>query len=256
MTNLMRWTATIVLGFLAMTASAQQGNNTQLTEDTSQDGDFSNTQTGESDSELGESRYITDLIYTPIRTGPGGDYRIVNKGLPSGTEVTYFGTAEGGVWAEVETKGGTRGYLRAQYLQTAIPRAKQVNSLETQLKNALAKAAQLQAQLDASVEELSSANEDRGTATRDLEATQQELAEIKRISANAIQLDKLTGELTSKLEDVNAQNDLLKLENSRLESRVASNQRLEGVLAVLAGIFLALVIPRLTVKRRRNDGWR
>lgn len=248
MTNLMRWTATIVLGFLAMTVSAQQGNNTQLTQDTSQN--------GESDSELGESRYITDLIYTPIRTGPGGDYRIVNKGLPSGTEVTYFGTAEGGVWAEVETKGGTRGYLRAQYLQTAIPRAKQVNSLETQLKNALAKVAQLQAQLDASVEELSSANEDRGTATRDLEATQQELAEIKRISANAIQLDKLTGELTSKLEDVNARNDLLKLENTRLEGRVASNQRLEGVLAVLAGIFLALVIPRLTVKRRRNDGWR
>jgi hypothetical protein len=37
---------------------------------------------------------------------------------------------------------------------------------------------------------------------------------------------------------------------------VASNQRLEGVLAILAGIFIALVIPRLTVKRRRNDGWR
>ena len=110
--------------------------------------------------------------------------------------------------------------------------------------------------MDSSVEELSSANEDRGTATRDLEATQQELAEIKRISANAIQLDKLTGELTSKLEDVNARNDLLKLENSRLEGRVASNQRLEGVLAILAGIFIALVIPRLTVKRRRNDGWR
>ena len=246
MTNLMRWTATIALGVLAMTVSAQQGDNTEL----------SNTQTGESDSALGESRYITDLIYTPIRTGPGGDYRIVNKGLPSGTEVTYFGTAEGGVWAEVETRGGTRGYLRAQYLQTAIPRAKQINSLETQLKNALARVAQLQAQLDSSAEELSSANEDRGTVTRDLEATQQELAEIKRISANAIQLDKLTGELTSKLEDVNARNDLLKLENSRLEGRVASNQRLEGVLAILAGIFIALVIPRLTVKRRRNDGWR
>ena len=60
MTNLMRWTATIVLGFLAMTVSAQQGDNTQLTQNTSQGGDFSNTQTGESDSELGESRYITD----------------------------------------------------------------------------------------------------------------------------------------------------------------------------------------------------
>ena len=40
MTNLMRWTATIVLGFLAMTVSAQQGDNTQLTQNTSQGGDY------------------------------------------------------------------------------------------------------------------------------------------------------------------------------------------------------------------------
>ena len=42
----------------------------------------------------GETRYVTDLIFTPIRTGPGGDYRIINKGLPSGTEVTYYRTTE------------------------------------------------------------------------------------------------------------------------------------------------------------------
>ena len=82
------------------------------------------------------------------------------------------------------------------------------------------------------------------------------LAEIKRISANAIQLDQLTKELTGKLEDASARNDLLKLENARLEDRVSSNQRLEGVLSLLAGIVIALLIPRLTVKRRRNDGWR
>jgi hypothetical protein len=58
------------------------------------------------------------------------------------------------------------------------------------------------------------------------------------------------------LEDANARNDLLKLENARLEDRVASRQRLEGILAILAGVFIALLIPRLTVKRRRNDGWR
>ena len=82
---------------------------------------------------VSETRYVTDLIFTPIRTGPGGDYRIINKGLPSGTEVTYFGTTEDGVWAEVETRGGTRGYLRAQYLQSEIPRANLLNALEAEL---------------------------------------------------------------------------------------------------------------------------
>ena len=246
------WIAALAVMLYSVAALAQQEEPSQVSDAT----DISESLSTNSEPKTGEIRYVTDLIYTPIRTGPGGDYRIVNKGLPSGTQITYFGTTEDGVWAEVETRGGTRGYLRAQYLQVEVPRANQVNALENELESAQARVSELTAQLDASMDELTSSNEDMGTAARDLEATKQELAEIKRISANAIQLDRLTNELTSKLEDANAQNDLLKLENARLEDRIESREFLYGSLAVLAGIFIALVIPRLTVKRRRNDGWR
>ena len=246
------WIAALAVVLYSVAALAQQEEPSQVSDAT----DISESLSTNSEPKTGEIRYVTDLIYTPIRTGPGGDYRIVNKGLPSGTQITYFGTTEDGVWAEVETRGGTRGYLRAQYLQVEAPRANQVNALEEALEGAQARVSELTAQLDASMDELTSSNEDMGTTARDLEATKQELAEIKRISANAIQLDRLTNELTSKLEDANAQNDLLKLENARLEDRIESREFLYGSLAVLAGIFIALVIPRLTVKRRRNDGWR
>jgi SH3 domain protein len=204
----------------------------------------------------GETRYVTDLIFTPIRTGPGGDYRIINKGLPSGTEVTYYGTTEDGVWAEVETRGGTRGYLRAQYLQTDIPRANQLNALEAELATSRDRASTLQQNLDEAMEQLASSDSTMSSTATELAETRAELDEIKRISGNALQLDELTKELTGKLEDASARNDLLALENARLEDRVASNQRLEGVLSLIAGIVIALLIPRLTVKRRRNDGWR
>jgi SH3 domain protein len=204
----------------------------------------------------GEARYVTDLIFTPIRTGPGGDYRIINKGLPSGTEVTYYGTTEDGVWAEVETRGGTRGYLRVQYLQTDIPRANQLNALEAELAASQERVTTLQQNLDEAMEQITSSDSDMSSTATALTETRAELAEIRRISANAIQLDQLTKELTGKLEDASARNDLLKLENARLQDRVASNQRLEGLLSLLAGIFIALLIPRLTVKRRRNHGWR
>jgi len=204
----------------------------------------------------GETRYVTDLIFTPIRTGPGGDYRIINKGLPSGTELTYYGTTEDGVWAEVETRGGTRGYLRAQYLQTDIPRANQLNVLEAELATSRDRASTLQQNLDEAMEQLASSDSTMSSTAKELAETRAELDEIKRISGNALQLDQLTKELTGKLEDASARNDLLALENARLEDRVASNQRLEGVLSLIAGIVIALLIPRLTVKRRRNDGWR
>lgn len=253
MTWQVTWIAAITMALTTMTTSAQPEETIQTSAQTPE---VSEPAVAESELRTGETRYVTDLIYTPIRSGPGGDYRIVNKGLPSGSEVTYFGTTEDGTWAEVETRGGTRGYLRAQYLQVEIPRARQVSTLENELENERTRASQLEAQLGAYIDQLTSSNEEGGLTAQELEATKQELAEIKRISANAIQLDRLTNELTSKLEDANARNDLLKLENARLEDRVANRQRLEGILAILAGIFIALVIPRLTVKRRRQDGWR
>jgi SH3 domain protein len=203
-----------------------------------------------------ETRYVTDLIFTPVRTGPGGDYRIINKGLPSGTEVTYYGLTEDGVWAEIETKGGTRGYLRAQYLQANAPRGSQVNALEATLAEEVERAAQLQRDLDEAMAQLTSTDSSMSTAARELEQTRETLAEVKRVSANAIQLDQMTRSLTGKLEDANARNDLLKLENARLQDRISSNRTIEVVVLIALGIMIALLVPRLSVKRRRNDGWR
>lgn len=207
-------------------------------------------------AETSESRYVTDLIFTPVRTGPGGDYRIINKGLPSGTEVTYYGLSEDGVWAEIETKGGTRGYLRAQYLQANAPRGSQVNALEATLAKEVERAAQLQRDLDEAMAQLTSTDSSMSAAARELEQTQETLAEVKRVSANAIQLDQMTKSLTGKLEDANARNDLLKLENARLQDRISSNRTIEVVVLIALGIMIALLVPRLSVKRRRNDGWR
>ena len=205
---------------------------------------------------LSETRYVTDLIFTPVRTGPGGDYRIINKGLPSGTEVTYYGLTEDGVWAEIETKGGTRGYLRAQYLQANAPRGSQVNALEATLAEEVERTAQLQRDLDEAMAQLTSTDSSMSTAARELEQTRETLAEVKRVSANAIQLDQMTKSLTGKLEDANARNDLLKLENARLQDRISSNRTIEVVVLIALGIMIALLVPRLSVKRRRNDGWR
>ena len=203
-----------------------------------------------------ETRYVTDLIFTPVRTGPGGDYRIINKGLPSGTEVTYYGITDDGVWAEIETKGGTRGYLRAQYLQSNAPRGSQVNALEATLAEEVARTAQLQRELDDAMAQLTSTDSSMSTAARELKETRETLAEVKRVSANAIQLDQMTKSLTGKLEEANGRNDLLKLKNARLQDRISSNRAIEVVVLIVLGIIIALLVPRLSVKRRRNDGWR
>ena len=66
----------------------------------------------------------------------------------------------------------------------------------------------------------------------------------------------MTKSLTGKLEDANARNDLLKLESARLQDRISSNRTIEVVVLIALGIMIALLVPRLSLKRRRNDGWR
>lgn len=204
----------------------------------------------------GEIRYVTDMVRTPVRSGAGADYRILNRGLPSGTAVTYFSTSEDGVWAEIETTGGTRGWLRAQYLQTEVPIANRFSEIEQALAAATERAELAEGRLR-ETEELA-ANSDEATArlTRDLVATEEELNNIKRISASAIELDRMNQSMAMELEEIKARVDIVKLENARLEERANSNRLLQGIFAVIVGVIIALVVPRFTGKRRRIDTWR
>lgn len=88
-----------------------------------------------------------------------------------------------------------------------------------------------------------------------LEATRAELTEIKRVSAAAIELDMMNQQLVAELESERSEADLLRMENVRLRERITNNQMLDGALAVLLGVILAVIAPRLWPRKRRQDGW-
>jgi len=71
----------------------------------------------------------------------------------------------------------------------------------------------------------------------------------------AIEFDLMNQQLVAELESERSGADLLRLENVRLRDRIANNQILDGALAVLLGVILAVVTPRLWPSRKQNDGW-
>jgi SH3 domain protein len=202
-----------------------------------------------------ETQYISDRILVPVRSGAGGEYRILNRGLPSGTALTVFGPSEDGVWTEVETRGGTRGWVRTQYLQAEPPAALQLADMQTQLQELRSERDRLRDQLSASESEANEAGGEIDSLATELETTRTELAELKAVSGAALELDARTRRLTTDLEEERAQRELLYLENIRLQERIDTNQLIDGALAVLLGVIIAVIAPRLWPKRRRNDGW-
>lgn len=202
-----------------------------------------------------ETQYVSDKVLVPVRSGAGADYRIVNRGLPSGTALLVFAESDDGKWAEIETRGGTRGWIPSQYLQQEPPAALLINDLRVELEQARAERDRVVSQLNQSSTEVDEADETIIGLTTTIERTQAELTEIKRVSAAALDLDLMNQQLVAELESGRSSADLLRLENVRLRERIANNQMMDGALAVLLGVILAVVAPRLWPRKKRPDGW-
>jgi SH3 domain protein len=195
------------------------------------------------------------MVLVPVRSGAGANYRIVNRGLPSGTALLVFSQSDDGEWAEIETRGGTRGWIPTQYLQKDPPAGLLINDLRLELEQVRGERDRVVSQLNQSSTEATEADETIIELQSTLDSTQAELTEVKRVSAAALDLDLLNQQLVAELESERSDADLLRLENVRLRERIANNQILDGALAVLLGVILAIVAPRLWPKKKRQDGW-
>ena len=202
-----------------------------------------------------ETRYISDTLLVAVRAAPENEATIVHRGLSSGTAVLSYAMSEDSEWVEIETRNGLRGWLRAQYLQTEPPASLLIGDMRIELEKMRAERDRLAAQLNESSSEANLADDAIDELTAQLESVSNELVEIKRVSSAAIELDLMNQQLVAELESERSGADLLRLENVRLRDRIANNQILDGALAVLLGVILAVVTPRLWPSRKQNDGW-
>lgn len=202
-----------------------------------------------------ETRYVSDRVLVPVRSGAGSDFRIVNSGLPSGTALMVFGESEDGKWAEIETRAGTRGWMPSQFLQTEPPASLLMNELKLEVEQLRSERDRVVSQLNQRSSAADEADDLISKLKSELDATANELTEVKRVSAAALDLDALNQQLVAEVESERSDADLLRLENVRLRERIANNQILDGALAVLLGVILAVVTPRLWRSKKRQDGW-
>ena len=202
-----------------------------------------------------DTQYISDMVLVPVRSGAGSQFRIVNRGLPSGTALLVYAQSDDGEWTEVETRGGTRGWIPTQYLQKEPPAGILINDMRLELEQVRGERDRVVSQLNQSSSEVDEADETIVSLTTRLESTEAELTEVKRVPAAALDLDLMNQQLVAELESERSDADLLRLENVRLRERIANNQIMDGALAVLLGVILAVVAPRLWPKKKRQDGW-
>ncbi|MBK8973058.1 MAG: TIGR04211 family SH3 domain-containing protein [Hahellaceae bacterium] len=206
-----------------------------------------------SSAALAETQYIDDTLFAPLRSGKSNEYRIIHRGLKSGTSVEVLETDDESGYTLVRTPGGMEGWLLTQYLsKEPIAKIKlekltaEANQLRTQLQQLKTENTELKTQHQNLTNELS------GKLSH-LTTTQEELAHIKQVSENALQLDSKNRELRETNETLKNEVEVLTSENLRLKDRNDQDTMLLGAGLVFAGVLIAVIVPMF--KREKKSSW-
>lgn len=201
-----------------------------------------------------EPVYVSDEVFIVLHAGPGTDYRWIAK-LNPGEKLTPGSAAEDGEWTEVSTDAGTSGWVRSEFLTAEKPAQVRVPELERRVAALQERNTELSADLSATSESREESAEMASTTRAQLEATTEELAALKKTSSRAIQLDTDNRRLVEEVETLRSEVDMLKADNQRLSEKLRSGAFLDGALAVLLGVGITLVVPRLWPRRRSSSSW-
>ncbi|WP_346836918.1 TIGR04211 family SH3 domain-containing protein [Microbulbifer sp. SAOS-129_SWC] len=204
-------------------------------------------------SQSGGTRYITDELHVPMRSGKGNEFRILNRGLPSGTRLTLLEDAPDEGWSRVRTPDGKEGWVRRQYL-VSEPVA------EIKLKKAQADLAhfeKMEGNLGGAVRDLEAKNhklESELAASKDQTTQlQKDLKELKALSADTVALNERHQKLLHQHELLKQKQMMAQAEIQRLSSSDTQRWYLYGALSVCLGGILAMIAPHLRPRRRRSE---
>lgn len=194
--------------------------------------------------------WVDDEIYVPVRSGAGSGYRIVHRGLKSGTQVELLG--EEGDWAHIRY-GDVDGYIGKQYISRSPVAA-------IRLRDATQKAEKLEQQVAALQEQLNQAQSERDRLSGENQELQgsltsrgQELDKLRDVAADPLRLDQANRRLNEELSMLRSDLDQLKDENTMLRNDNTSRKWITGVGILILGAVAGLLLK--SKSGRRRGGW-
>lgn len=198
-----------------------------------------------------ETVYISDVLTVPLRSGPSTANRILHRGLPSGTRMEVLARDADSGFVQVRTDRGTEGWLPEQYLVSEPIARDQLAAANRRIEQLTSTVAEQRQRLETISSGKSESDQTATQLSSRVKELEQELSEIRRISAGAIAQNETNKELTALNERLRAEVDELVATITNLEDNVQERWLLIGGGLVLLGLILGVAIKA----RPRRSAW-
>lgn len=201
-----------------------------------------------------KTMYIDDTLYAPLRSGEGLQFRIINKGLKSGTKLEDLKDNPDTGYSLVQTEDGQQGYLPTRYLTDQPIAADRLKQVTQELSQSRTNLQQAKSDLQKVQQERDSLQQDKKGLEAQVATLSQQLDHVKTVSSDAINLDKRNRELQENNQQLQNKVEVLAAENDRLKGKKETDYMLIGGGLVGLGILVAVIIPWMR-PTRKNDSW-
>lgn len=203
-------------------------------------------------SAFGQTRFISDDIPIELRAGPSLEYRILRY-LSAGVRLEALETNEDESYTHVRLGDDTDGWVLSRYLIEEPIARDRLAAAERNLAAAQTRAEELEAQVAALTEELTTARGRLDSMQSTNSEVTTELQDIRRASANAIALRDQNEELRLRLGEADQRINRLTMDNTELQSDSRQRWFMVGGGVLFGGFLIGLIAP--SFKRRRRSDW-
>jgi SH3 domain protein len=198
-----------------------------------------------------ETAYISDVLTVPLRSGPSNANRILHRGLPSGTRMEVLSRDADSGFVQIRTERGLEGWLPEQYLVSEPIARDQLAAANRRIEQLTGTLSEQRQQFNALTSGKSESDQNVSRLSSRVKELEQELAEIRRISAGAIAQNETNKELRALNDRLREEVDELVAAMAALEDNAQQRWLLMGGGLVILGLILGVAIKA----RPRRSAW-
>lgn len=197
------------------------------------------------------SGWIGDSIYVPVRAGAGTGFRIVHRGLRSGTQVEVLKWDQGADWVQIRV-GDTEGWVEEQYMSRQPIARIQLERAQQRVQNLERELAEVRSALNEASTERDRFSQQASELNQNLSARGEELEQLQQVAADPLRLDRANRKLNEDLSLLRTELDQVKAENALLRNDRTFQGWMFALLTIFGGMTLGWYFKSRASRQRTS----